>query len=110
MMADQPEHKAYEWAEEMFSDRYDITPKYRDLLAMLAASMMGNPGAAQHFYNRALADGASDEEIRRAVEVARSSQVEIGDLSANVRNLQQETSGFKLEGNTGRGEGKPSTN
>ncbi len=84
-MSDEPAHKSYEWADALFSNKYDIAPKYRDMLAMLAASMMGNPGAAQHFYNQAIVDGASDEELHRVAQIAQSSQIEIGNLSTNVQ-------------------------
>jgi hypothetical protein len=56
-------HKPYEWADKVFQNAPDVEPKYRDMLAMLAAAMMGNSGAAQHFYNRAIIDGASDAEL-----------------------------------------------
>ncbi len=89
-MSEETNHKPYEWAEHLFRGEYEVAPKYRDMLAMLAATMMGNPGAAQHFYNRALVDGASDVELRRVVETSRSAGIEIGDLSANVERRAEE--------------------
>jgi hypothetical protein len=62
-MSEETSGKSYEWAEQLFRCDYEVAPKYRDILAMLASTMMGNPGAAQHFYNRALVDGASDAEM-----------------------------------------------
>lgn len=73
----QAEHKPYEWAEELFSNKYDIDPKYRDMLAMLASTMMGNPGAAKHFYNQALVDGASDQELARVAQIVHAATAEI---------------------------------
>ncbi len=78
-------HKRYEWADKLFSSAPDVAPKYRDMLAMLAMMMMGNPGAAQHFYAKAVIDGASDDELRRVSETAQIANLDVGDLSANVQ-------------------------
>lgn len=83
-MSEEVEHKPYEWADALFSNKYDIDPKYRDMLAMLAACMMGEQGAAQHFYNQAIVDGASDEELARVAQAMNSSLITVGDLESNV--------------------------
>ena len=84
-MSEEARPGPYEWAEQLFRGDYEVAPKYRDVLAMLAATMLGNPGAAQHFYNQALVDGASDAELSRVLEIGRSAGIEIGDLSSNAR-------------------------
>jgi alkylhydroperoxidase/carboxymuconolactone decarboxylase family protein YurZ len=76
-MSDEPVNKSYGWADEIFSNQYEIDPKYRDMLAMLAAAMKGEPDAAQHFYERAQVDGASEEELRRIAQIVRPSQPEV---------------------------------
>lgn len=83
-MSENAEHKPYEWADALFSNKYEIDPKYRDMLAMLAASMMGEQGAAQHFYNQAIVDGASDEELARVAQVMQSPLITVGNLEENV--------------------------
>jgi hypothetical protein len=84
-MSDEPKHTPYEWADKTFGNTSGVAPKYRDMLAMLASWMMGNTGAAQHFYARAVVDGASDEELDKLVKLAQASQLDIGDLNANVQ-------------------------
>lgn len=86
-MSGGPMPKPYEWADEIFSDEYDIDPKYRDMLAMLASAMRDDPDAAQHFYNRAQVDGASEEELRRITQIVQSSQM---DIEAPPPNAQSE--------------------
>ena len=89
-MSEARDHAVYEWADKLFQSAPNVAPKYRDMLAMLAAATMGNVGAAQHFYNRALVDGASDAELKRIAEIARAQQIEIGDLATNVRQAADE--------------------
>ncbi len=81
-MSGGPMPKPYEWADEIFSDEYDIDPKYRDMLAM-----RDDPDAAQHFYNRAQVDGASEEELRCITQIVQSSQM---DIEAPPPNAQSE--------------------
>ncbi|MDE3089337.1 MAG: hypothetical protein KGJ80_08120 [Chloroflexota bacterium] len=81
---------AYEWADKAFEGAPDVEPKYRDLLAMLAAAMMGDPGAAQHFYNRAAVDGASAAELQRFADLARAQNVALGDLAAHAKHAADE--------------------
>lgn len=89
-MSRDTEHASYEWADKAFEGAADVEPKYRDLLAMLAAAMMGNHGGAQHFYNRAIVDGASDAELHRMAEIARAQNIELGDLAANAQQAAEE--------------------
>ena len=89
-MSEEPKHAPYEWAEHLFRGEYDVAPKYRDMLAMLAATMMGNVGAAQHFYNRALVNGATDEELHRVTEIGRAQMLDVGDIVANVKRATEE--------------------
>ena len=89
-MSDSPVHKPYEWAEKMFEGAPDVAPKYRDMLAMLASTLMGNEGAAQHFYAKAVVDGASDEELRRVGDTAKIATMDVGDMAANVRRAVDE--------------------
>jgi hypothetical protein len=89
-MSNQPLHKPYEWAEKMFQNAPDVAPKYRDMLAMLACSLMGNEGAAQHFYAKAVIDGASDAELKRVSETAKIAKMDIGDLTTNVQRAVEE--------------------
>ncbi len=86
-MTDGPMPKPYEWADEIFSDAYDIHPKYRDMLAMLASAMRDDPDAARHFYHRAQGDGANEEELRRIVQIVQSSRT---DIEAPLANAQSE--------------------
>ncbi len=110
-MSEETGHKPYDWAEQLFRGDYEVAPKYRDMLAMLAATMMGNPGAAQHFYNRALVNGASDVELRRVVEIEQSEGIEIGDLTANVeRTVEQIRSEREQTDETGNQETQPDVN
>ncbi len=110
-MSEETGHKPYDWAEQLFRGDYEVAPKYRDMLAMLAATMMGNPGAAQHFYNRALVNGASDVELRRVVEISQSAAIEIGDLTANVeRAAEQIRSEREQTDETGNQETQPDVN
>jgi hypothetical protein len=110
-MSEETGHKPYDWAEQLFRGDYEVAPKYRDMLAMLAATMMGNPGAAQHFYNRALVNGASDVELRRVVEISQSAAIEIGDLTANVeRAAEQIRSEREQTDETGNQETQPEVN
>lgn len=110
-MSEETDHKPYNWAEHLFRGDYEVAPKYRDMLAMLAATMMGNPGAARHFYNRALVDGASDVELRRVVETGQSAGIEIGDLNANVeRRVEQFRSEQEQNDETGNQESPPGVN
>src|SRR5438874_1588121 len=83
-MSDEPQHKPYEWADKMFQGAPDVAPKYRDMLAMVASMLMGNEQAAQHFYARAVVDGASDAELKRAGDTASIAMLDVGDLAANV--------------------------
>jgi hypothetical protein len=84
-MSNEPSHKPYEWAEKMFQNAPDVAPKYKDMLAMLAFSLMGNEGAAQHFYAKAVVDGASDAELKRVAETAKIAKMDIGDMATNVQ-------------------------
>ncbi len=84
-MSDSSAHKPYEWAEKMFEGAPDVAPKYRDMLAMLASMLMGNEAAAQHFYAKAVVDGASDAELGRVRDSAQMAMVDVGDLAANVQ-------------------------
>jgi hypothetical protein len=104
-MTDEPVHQPYEWADQLFSNRYDIDPKYRDMLAMMAATMMGNPGAAQHFYNQALVDGASDDELNRVVQIARSSMLDVGNLTDNVNRVVSEAKSVERRAEQDEGNG-----
>jgi hypothetical protein len=85
MMSDESDHKPYEWADKMFSNEYDVEPKYRDMLAMLAAAMMGERGATEHFYNQAIVDGATDEQLKRVIQTAQSSLMDMGDPTTRVQ-------------------------
>ena len=87
---DEPKHKPYEWADQMFQRAPDVAPKYRDMLAMVASMLMGNENAAQHFYAQAVVDGASDEELRRVTDTAKMATMDVGDLSANVKRAVEE--------------------
>src|SRR5438445_2943430 len=89
-MNDEPKHKPYEWVDKMFSRSDDVDPKYRDMLAMLAMLMMGNPDAAQHYFAKAIVDGASDDELRRVVNTAKSVELDVGDLTQNVKRAVEE--------------------
>lgn len=80
-MGDENKSGQFDWAEQLFANKYDVSPKYRDMLAMLAASMMGSPDAAEHFYNQAVADGASEEELARVASFMRMSLDDVGDLA-----------------------------
>ncbi len=84
-MSNASDPPTYEWADKAFEGAPDVEPKYRDLLAMLAAAMMGDPGAAQHFYNRAVVDGASAAELQRFADLARAQKVALGDLAAHAK-------------------------
>jgi len=83
-MSDQPTQQSFDWAEQLFANKYDVNPKYRDLLAMLAAAMMGDTDAAQHFYDQAIADGASDEELERVASFVRMSLEDVGNLTEPI--------------------------
>lgn len=72
MMDEQTTPSPYAWMDQTFANTPDVPPKHRDLLAMLAAAMMGDAGATQHFYNRAIANGASDDELQRMITLARA--------------------------------------
>jgi hypothetical protein len=89
-MSNVSDHPAYEWADKAFEGAPDVEPKFRDLLAMLAAAMMDNPGAAQHFYDRAVVDGASDTELQRIAEIAWAQKVAMGDLAAHAKQAADE--------------------
>jgi hypothetical protein len=89
-MNEKPSHKPFEWADEMFSKSPDVEPKYRDMLAMLAMTLMGNGEAAQHFYAKAVIDGASDDELRRSAEMAKMANLDVGDLPSNVQRAVEE--------------------
>lgn len=69
-MSREPSPAAYAWADKAFENAPDVEPKYRDLLSMFAAAIMGNVDAMEHFYRRARADGASDEELLRMSSLA----------------------------------------
>jgi alkylhydroperoxidase/carboxymuconolactone decarboxylase family protein YurZ len=110
-VTDEPQHKQYEWADELFSNKYDIDPKYRDMLAMLASAMMGNPGAVQHFYDQAIIDGAQDAELQRVVQLARSSLLELGDRTTNAANAVEEIRADQSQNDhTGTDNAPPSSN
>ncbi|HZQ05541.1 MAG TPA: hypothetical protein VFD70_03115 [Anaerolineae bacterium] len=83
-MSEEPVKKSFGWAEQLFANQYDVSPKYRDLLAMLAAAMMGDTETAQHFYDQAIADGASDEELERVASFVRMSLVDVGNLTEPI--------------------------
>ena len=89
-MSEESHPPAHDWVDQAFQSAPNVEPKYRDLLAMLAAALMGNAGAAQHFYNQAIADGASDAELQRMADIARAQNVEMGDLAANVKRAADE--------------------
>ncbi len=89
-MNDEPKHKPFEWVDSMFSRSDDVDPKYRDMLAMVAMLMMGNQDAAQHYFAKAIVDGASDDELQRVVSTAKSANLETGDLEQNVKNALDE--------------------
>lgn len=89
-MSEETKPSRREWIEKMFEDKPNILPKHRDLLAMLASSLMGNPDAAQYFYNRAIVDGATDQELARMVEIGKAAGVEIGDVVANLERAAEE--------------------
>lgn len=74
----------------MFSRSADVDPKYRDMLAMIAMLMMGNQDAAQHYFAKAIVDGASDDELRRVVNTAKSANLDVGDLTENVKRALEE--------------------
>jgi hypothetical protein len=84
-MTDSASHKPYEWADKMFQGAPDVAPKYRDMLAMLASMLMGNEGATQHFYAKAVVDGASDEELQRVNDSVQMAVVNVGDIATNVQ-------------------------
>lgn len=89
-MSEDTSHKSYEWAEALFRGDYDVAHKYRDMLALVAARMMGNASAAKHFYDQAIVDGASDAELNRVLELSRSTGIEIGDLASNIQKRIEE--------------------
>ncbi len=81
-----PQNRPFDWVDKTFSRSDDVDPKYRDMLAMIAMLMMGNRDAAQHYFAKSIVDGASDEELRRMVNTAKSVNLDIGDLVENVKN------------------------
>ncbi|MBI4673894.1 MAG: carboxymuconolactone decarboxylase family protein [Chloroflexi bacterium] len=80
----------HEWIDKLFEDKQSIPPKHRDLLAMLASSLMGNPDAAQHFYNRAIVDGATDQELARMVAIGQAAGITL-DASAATKPSSEPT-------------------
>lgn len=84
-MSQEQDQQPFDWAEQFFRGDYEVAPKYRDMLALVAAKMMGDRGAAEHFYDRALVDGATDDELRRVVEIGQSAGVSLGDPSAQPK-------------------------
>jgi hypothetical protein len=80
-MSEEHNNPQFDWAEQLFANKYDVSPKYRDMLAMLASSMMGSPDAAEHFFNQAKADGASEEELARVASFMRMSLEDIGNFA-----------------------------
>lgn len=80
-MSDESTNPQFEWAEQLFANKYDVSPKYRDMLAMLAASMIGSPDAAEHFFNQAKQDGASEEELARVASFMRMSLEDVGNFA-----------------------------
>ncbi len=109
-MSDEPKHKPYEWADKMFEGAPDVAPKYRDMLAMLASLMMGNAGAAQHFYAKAVIDGASDEELRRVSETANIAKMDIGDPATNVQKAVDEIRAEREKTDDAEDDTQPSLN
>ena len=99
---EEPQRQPYEWVDKMFSRSDDVDPKYRDMLAMTAMLLMGNQPAAHHFYAKAVVDGASDEELRRVVNTAKSANLDVGDLTENVKNAVEEIRREQEQGNEPR--------
>ena len=87
---DEPQKRPFDWVDKTFSRSEDVDPKYRDMLAMIAMLMMGNRDAAQHYFAKAIVDGASDEELRRVVQTATSVDLDIGDLVESVKRSLEE--------------------
>lgn len=75
-----------EWMDKLLADKQNIAPKQRDLLAMLAASLMGNADALEHYSQRAKENGATEQEVARMLEIGNAAAAQVArahDTAAN---------------------------
>jgi alkylhydroperoxidase/carboxymuconolactone decarboxylase family protein YurZ len=60
--------KYYEWTNDLFGNLpFDL--KYANLISLSCALVLGNPGAVKYFYNAALKSGATEAELKAAIDV-----------------------------------------
>jgi len=68
---------SHEWIDQLLADKQNILPKQRDLLAMLAASLVDNADAMEQYAQRAKENGATEQEVARMMEIGNAAAAQI---------------------------------
>jgi alkylhydroperoxidase/carboxymuconolactone decarboxylase family protein YurZ len=61
-------NKYYEWTNDLFGN-LPFELKYANLISLGCALVLGNPGAIKYFYKAAIKSGASEAELKAAIDV-----------------------------------------